>query len=136
MCWQCPEKIGNKIMKVTKWHEGKKLSDGKGILGKGRLANKIINKMQNYYVMAIHQNALSLQNIDKEKALYSMKKSLFSTLCHCTDMPDNQERQAFCPSESNSWCKYWQSGGSEDYKSSVNLPNVIRDLLVRIFLDL
>ena len=51
-------------------------------------------------------------------------------------MPDNQERHAFCPRESNSWCKYWQNGGNEDYKLSVNLPKVIKDLLVPIFLDL
>ena len=93
---------------------GKKLSDGKGILGKGRLTDKIINKMQNYYDMATHQNTLSSHNNDKEKALNSMKKSVHATLWHCTDMPDNQERHAFCPRESNSWCKYWQNGGSED----------------------
>ena len=52
------------------------------------------------------------------------------------DMPDNQERHAFCPRESNSWCKCWQNGGNEDYKSSINLPKVIKDLLVPIFLDL
>ena len=46
-----------------------KLSDGKGILGKARRTDKIINKMQNYYGMTIRQNTLSLQNNDKEKAL-------------------------------------------------------------------
>ena len=51
--------------------KGKKLSDGKGILGKGRLTDKIINKMQSYYGMAIRQNTLSSHNNDKEKALYS-----------------------------------------------------------------
>ena len=82
--------------------------------------------------MAIRQNTLSSQNNDKEKALYSMKKSVLATLWHCTDMPDNQERHTFCPRESNSWCKYWQNGGNEDYKSSINLPKII----VPIFLDL
>ena len=51
-------------------------------------------------------------------------------------MPDNQESHAFCPTESNSWCKRWQNSGSEDYKSSANLPKVINDLLMPIFLDL
>ena len=92
--------------------------------------------MQNYYRMAICQNTLSSQNNDKEKALYSMKKSVLATLWHCTDMPEKQERHAFCPRESNSWCKYWQNGGSEDCKSSVTLRKVIKDLLVPILLDL
>ena len=70
--------------------KGKKLSDGKGILGKGRLTEKIINKMQNHYGMAIHQNTSSSHNNHKEKALYSMKKSVLATLWHCTDMPDKQ----------------------------------------------
>ena len=76
-------------------------SDGLGTLGKGRLTDKITNKMQNYYDMAIRQNTLS-QNNDEEKALHSIKKSVW----HCTDMPDNQERHAVCPREANSWCKY------------------------------
>ena len=122
-----------KLQNNMKW---KKMSDGKGILGKGRLTDKFINKMQNCYGMTIRQNTLSSQNNDKEKALYSMKKSVLGTLWHCTDMPDNQERYAFCPRESNSWCKYWHNGGNKDYKSSVNSPKVIKDLLVPIFSDL
>ena len=86
--------------------------------------------------MAIRQNTLSSQNNDKEKALCSMKKSVLGTLWHCTDMPGNQNRHAFCPRESSSWCKYWQNGGNEDYNSSVNFPKVIKDLLVPIYLDL
>ena len=91
--------------------------------------------MQNHCDMAIRQNTLSSKNNDKEKALYSMKKSVLATLWHCTDILDNLERHAFCLRESNC-CKYWQNDGSEDYKSSVNLPKVIKDLLVPIFLDL
>ena len=36
--------------------------------------------MQNYYGMAIHQNNLSPQNKDKDKVLYSKKKSVCATL--------------------------------------------------------
>ena len=36
--------------------KGKILSDGKKISGRGRLADKVINTMQNYYGMTIHQN--------------------------------------------------------------------------------
>ena len=55
-----------------------------------------------------------------------MKESVLATLRHCTDTLDNQERYASCLRESNTWCKYWQNGGSEDYKSLVNLPKVIK----------
>ena len=66
--------------------KGEKLStaDSKGILSKGRLIDKIINKTQNYYGMDIRQNTTSSQNNDKEKALYSMKKKpVLETLLHC-----------------------------------------------------
>ena len=88
------KRLGTRFRKLRDDMKGKKLDDGKGILGKGRLTDKIINKMQNYCGMAISQNTLSSQNNDKEKALYSMKKSVLATLWHCTDMPDNQERHA------------------------------------------
>ena len=88
------KRLGTRFRKLRDDMKGKKLGDGKGILGKGRLTDKIINKMQNYCGMAISQNTLSSQNNDKEKALYSMKKSVLATLWHCTDMPDNQERHA------------------------------------------
>ena len=64
-----------------------------------------------------------------------MKISVPATLWQCTEMPDNQEGNSFCPSEYSSWCKYWQDGGSQNYQLSVNFPKVIKDLLVPIFLD-
>ena len=136
MCLSCPKKTGKRLQRLQNDIKEKKLSGLERILGKGRLTEKIINKMQNYSGMAIPQNTLSSQNNDKEKAFYSMKKSILTMLWHCTDMSDNQEIHAFCPSEPNSLYKYCQNGGSEDCKSSVNLPKVIKDPLVPIFLDL
>ena len=61
-------------------------------------------------------------------------KNKFSPYCG-TVLTAWQPRET-CISESNSWCKHQQNGGSEDYKSTVNLPKVIKELLVPIFLDL
>ena len=44
-----------------------------------------------------------------------MKISVPATLWQCTEMPDNQEGNSFCPSKYSSWCKYWQDGGSQNY---------------------
>ena len=92
------------------------MSDGKGIVGKGRLSNKIINTMPNYYGMAIVQPPSHHRTMIKKKPCKAWK-----TLWHCPDMPDNQERHAIYLRESKSLCKHCQNGGSEDYKSSVNL---------------
>ena len=41
MCWPLPKEIGNKIMKIKKWHKGKKMSNGKEILGKERFTEEL-----------------------------------------------------------------------------------------------
>ena len=76
MCLPCPKTIGKKVTKIVRWHEGKKISDGKGILDNGGLTDKVINKMQNYYVIAVEKQwkmKFYWHNSEKEKALHSMK---------------------------------------------------------------
>ena len=48
------KRIGTRCRALCKSLKGQKLSDGKGISGKGRLSNKAINTLQNFYGMAIH----------------------------------------------------------------------------------
>ena len=45
--------------------KGKKLSDGKGVNGKGRLKVKVIDKMQNYNEKVIKENKGNLKGIQK-----------------------------------------------------------------------
>ena len=71
---------------------------------------------------------------DREKALYNMKKSVLAVLWHCTDLANMEERHKFCPRNEGSWCKFWQK--KSDYKFSVNLPEVIHELLLPIFMSL
>jgi len=128
------KRLGTRLRKVRNDYKGKKLADGKSISGKGRLTDKLMNKMQNCYGMAIRQNSLAHWNGDRNLALYSMKKSVLAVLWHCTYVPDNEERHKFCPRTEDSWCKYWQ--GDKDHKPSVNLPIAIKDVLIKTFVDL
>ena len=48
---------GNRIRSLRKNLKGKTISDGKKISGKGRLSDKLVTTMQNYYGLAITQNA-------------------------------------------------------------------------------
>ena len=59
--------------------KGKILSDGKKISGRGRLTDKVINTMQNYYGMAIHQNT---------NDLFAVRKSVIAMLMHSTNFDD------------------------------------------------
>ena len=71
---------------------------GKGIGGsKGRLTDKVINTIQNYYGMAIRQN---IDNLD------AMRKAVATALHHSTNDPDSEKRHSFYPRRPDSWCKY------------------------------
>ena len=50
--------------------KGSKLVDGKGVAGRGRLNDRVINRIQNYYGNAIRENCGNLQGIkDRIKAI-------------------------------------------------------------------
>ena len=74
------KRLGTRLQKVRNDYKGKKLADGKSISGKGRLTDKLMNKMQNCYGVAIRQNSLARWNGDRKLALYSMKKSVLATV--------------------------------------------------------
>ena len=78
------KRMGNRLRNLRKSLKGQLLSDGKKISGKGRLSDKLINTMQNYYGLAIRQNTDNL---------YAMKKSVGALLYHLTENDDNEERQ-------------------------------------------
>ena len=56
MCWSCAKDTWYKIKKTKKWKEAWNTVWWGKNSGKGRLTDKIINKMQNYYGVAIRQN--------------------------------------------------------------------------------
>ena len=51
------KRTGNCLQQKRKDLQGVKLSDGKGISGRSRLTDKVINTLQNYPGMAIRQNS-------------------------------------------------------------------------------
>ena len=54
-------------------YKGKILKDGKRLIGKGRMTDKVINTLQNCYGMSIRQN---------KRNLYGMKKAITLILIH------------------------------------------------------
>ncbi len=49
------------IHRLKAEHKGEKLSDGKGLAAAGRLTDKVINTLKNYYGFAIRQNKENLE---------------------------------------------------------------------------
>ena len=98
----------------------------KKISVKGRLTDKIINKMQNYYGMAIRQNPGQSRE---------MKKGIGAVLWHCSDIQDLQVRHQFCPKSIHSWFKYQSDKitGMSTYKPSTSLPVAIKREIQTVF---
>ena len=105
------------------------LSDVGKIMGKGRLTGKAVNTLQNHYGTAIRQNLNSI---------YEMKKSIWATLFHNSNIIDETERHQFCHRCINRWCM-WQPNeltGKSNYKAKLNLPLTIKEILKPLFQDL
>ena len=99
------------------------MKDGKFIGGgEGRLNDKTINTLQNYYGMAIRQNN-------------EMKKSVAAVVHHCSEAKSMDERHQFCPRKNDSWCKYQADKitGGNIYKVKFSIPECISEILKPIF---
>ena len=90
--------------------------------GRGKLTDKVVDSMQNYFGLAIRQN---------QGDLYGMKKAIGAILWHCTNLKDDQYRHRFCPTGDDSWCKFKkeEQNGSKAYTKSINLRVWIFKLL-------
>ena len=70
----------------------------KGLGGKGKLTNVTIDRLQNYYGIAVRQNVNDLEG---------MKKAILAKLFHVASSAENNWH-AHCPDGINSWCRYKQ----------------------------
>ena len=50
-------------------------------------------------------------------------------------VPDNDARHKYCPRGKDSWCKYQrdQATGESAYKTKINIPEGVRELIKPIF---
>ena len=114
--------IGLRNLKVQ--YRGQKLADGKTIGGTGRLTDKVINSLQNYYGDAIRKNKGDVR---------AMMKAVQATLLH-SNSTNEKLRHHLCPVGPHSWCK-WQvaqaTGTVYDHKEP--LPDAIVQLLRPIY---
>jgi hypothetical protein len=95
------KRLGTALRKYKNDRKGKKLSDGKTVGGKGRLTDKVIDKMQNYYGKAIRGNKGNLEG---------MKASIKAIQHHMVKngkLPLKEQHQ-YCPKSADTWCKYWK----------------------------
>ena len=122
------KRLGFRLRTLRQTYKGKKLSDGKGISGKGRLTDRAISLLENCFEMAIRQNS----------DVPFVKKAIGAVLFHCSESECDEQRHLVCPRTKNSWCK-WESDQiteKETYKAKIILPSAIKTLIKPIFVHL
>ena len=94
----CKKGLVKRQRKFKKVHGNELLADNKKLGGVGRLDDKWINNLQNYYDLAIRQNTDSL---------ILMRKAVGAVLYHCSEATSGETRHMFCHKDSQ-WCKMRQ----------------------------
>ena len=85
------KRVGGRPRKFKKENGSEILSDGKKLDGVGRLHDKWINKLQNYYGLAICRNTHSL---------ISTREAVGAVLYHCSEATSTEARHIFCDKDS------------------------------------
>lgn len=123
------KRVGGRLRKMKATNKTK-LSDGNVLGGKGHLTEKVINKLQNYYGIAIRQCTGT--------TVYAMKKAVGAVLFHCSDARDPETRHRMCPRSADSWCKFQSDkiNNTQTYVDKPGIPTVVCDFIKPIFSDL
>ncbi|GFT91787.1 uncharacterized protein LOC101238613 [Trichonephila clavipes] len=100
----------------------------KGLGGKNKLTDKLIDRTQNYYGIAIRSNVGNLQK---------MMSSVIAAFFH--RVPEkNNSLHGQCPEGSESWCRYQRAkaAGSLLKEIELGLPNKIINQIKPTYLKL
>ena len=87
----------------------------KGLGGRGRLTKAIIDRLQNYFGIAIRQNVGNLSG---------MKSSALGSLFHVASSKSSSYHFPHCPVGKDSWCKFNRDKANQtnEYKAGPGLP--------------
>lgn len=121
------KRMGSGLREFKRKNRGMKLSDGKTVGGKGRLTDKIIDKIQNYYGEAIRNNSGNLEG---------MKASIWAIFKHMIrdEHKTLDEQHSLCPKGTNSWCTYGRDRNT--YNDEKRLPSAFVVALTPLFTNL
>lgn len=122
------KRMGTALDAYKKSMRGKKLNDGKGVGGAGRLTQDVIKRIQNYYGFAIRQNKGDLDG---------MVKAITAIQHHVIQEPSKSLsfQHRFCPKGKDSWCNFRREAATSDkeHHESNRLPQVFLSALAPIF---
>ena len=94
------------------------MKEVKGLGRRGKRTENLINKLQNYYGIAIRSNVGDCKG---------MKKAIDAGFFHCIATKDTPHFHVHCPDGIDSWCKYKKDQVTKEttYKPSTGVPKVV-----------
>ncbi|GFU54316.1 uncharacterized protein TNCV_576911 [Trichonephila clavipes] len=103
-------------------------SKNKNLSGKGKLTYSFVNRLQNYYGIAVRSNVRNLS---------SLQQNVIAALCHCSSRvkkPMNRQ----CPIGKVNWCYYQraQSCGKKPTEKHKVLSNDVLNMIKPTYLEL
>ena len=110
--FQYSTKMGAYYPLINLFSIGRKLSDGKGLSGAGRLTIARIDAIQSFYGLCIRKNKGNAKE---------MAKATQAILHHYSSSETNLKHD-FCPTGSDSWCSY-----QRDLANGTNLHKPIKN---------
>ena len=134
------KRVGARLLKMRKNGDFKDLYDGDDEIENGkskkrkrkalRLTDKDINKLQNYYGIAMRSST--------GETIWQLKKAIAAAFYHCCDASSLEDRHQFCPKSELSWCKYQSDivNGTTIYKNKPGVHVKLRKLLKPVFMNL
>ena len=98
------------------------LADDKALCGKGRLTDKVINKLKIFLGIAIRQST--------ENTVYQLKKSIGA------EAADLENRYQMCPRTAHSCFKYQADKlhNRNTYKEKGGIPDIISETIRPVFI--
>jgi hypothetical protein len=121
------KRIGARLRILVKEKSGRKLHDSKPLGGKGRPTQSKIDKLQNYYGLAIRRNVTSLE---------VMTAAVWAVF-FCKLLTNEKPQHGVCPSGDDSWCKFKNSAISGvAYELKHYLPAAVTDAIKPVFREL
>lgn len=114
------KRVGSHLRKLKKSH--------KNLGGKGKLSDVMIDKIQNYYGIAIRSNT---HNIDK------MQSAVIAAFFHCCSSCQTP-MHGQCPAGTDSWCSYQRAKatGRQYTEKSAGLPAKLINIVKPVYMKL
>ena len=117
------KRMGTRMRSLLREYKGKKLVDGKGLGGRGRLTMQAVDSFQVYYGIALRLN---------KGDPAAMGRATYAILYHYASTREKPQHQ-FCPDGEDSWCKFKQdiATGQETYRPyKYPLPEAVFSVVI------